>query len=266
MATETFAGYAQSVPGTSEVNETVERNVEYPAIPTSGQRYRPVKISASCVDAANTRTSHLRPGLILALSSGVGLQYDPTVDAQNEAYGILVDECDLLDPIAGTAKVKQTSLLVGGGARANMLIGLDDLARHQLGRRIIFDDCVQNAEFPYRRSVAKATSYTVLTTDNGTMFHTTGASGAITFTLPTAAAGLYYRFLNTVAQDMVIASAPADQMIILNDLTADSVSAATANEEIGAVFEAYTIYTGAAWKWLVHVKTSGTAITVTTAT
>lgn len=251
MATETFGGNAQSVPGTSSLNETVERNVEWPAVPTSGQRYRSVKISGSAVDAGNTRTSFLRPGLVMALSGGVALEYNPAVAAQNEAYGPLVEECDLLDPISGTAKVKQTRVLVGGGARANMCIGLDPLARHQMGRRIIFDDAVQNGEFPYRRSVAKTTNYTVLDTDNGTLFHTTGASGGVTFTLPAVGPGLGFIFWNTVDQTMTVASAEGDNVVVDADVTADSVAASTSSHKIAAMYHFFTVYDGSAWKWAV---------------
>lgn len=49
---------------------------------------------------------------------------------------------------------------------------------------------------------AKTADYTVLTTDIGTTFTNEGASGAITFALPAATVGLWYRFTAKAAQEL----------------------------------------------------------------
>lgn len=56
------------------------------------------------------------------------------------------------------------------------------------------------------RTVAvKTANYTVVTpTDNGTTFTNEGASGAITFALPAATVGQWYRFKVKVAQELRI--------------------------------------------------------------
>jgi hypothetical protein len=46
----------------------------------------------------------------------------------------------------------------------------------------------------------KTANYTILTTENGTAFDTTGASGAVTFALPAATVGLHYYFRVGAAQ------------------------------------------------------------------
>jgi len=51
---------------------------------------------------------------------------------------------------------------------------------------------------------AKTANYTVLTTDSGTFFNNTGAVGARTNTLPTAAVGLHYSFYVDAAQILCV--------------------------------------------------------------
>ncbi len=53
---------------------------------------------------------------------------------------------------------------------------------------------------------AKTTGYSVTSADSGTTFTNTGASGSVTFTLPTAAAGLNYCFIADAAQVIVVAA------------------------------------------------------------
>jgi hypothetical protein len=84
------------------------------------------------------------------------------------------------------------------------------------------------------RIVAKTASYTVLASESGTIFTTSGAGGTITFTLPAISDGPYtFKFLNGANQTMTIASAVADTMVTFNDLEADSVSFSTSSEKIG---------------------------------
>ena len=52
---------------------------------------------------------------------------------------------------------------------------------------------------------AKTASYTIVaSTDNGKVFTNTGASGAITFSLPAATVGQWYRFVVKAAQELRI--------------------------------------------------------------
>lgn len=81
--------------------------------------------------------------------------------------------------------------------------------------------------------VAKTADYTVLATESGTVFTTSGASGAVVFTLPTAAAGLCYWFFNGADQNMTVTSSPADKFMLFNDIAADSIAFSTVSEKVG---------------------------------
>lgn len=111
--------------------------------------------------------------------------------------------------------------------------------------------------------VAKTGNYTCTQADSGTIFSTTGAGGAVNFTLPAAPlAGTNYRFINTVAQDMVVTAGTADTMVVGNDAEADSIAFSTSNEEIGAALE--VVWDGA--KWLTFVFLAAEAFTSTIVT
>jgi hypothetical protein len=118
---------------------------------------------------------------------------------------------------------------------------------------------------------AKATDYTVqLQADRpGTIFTTYGAAGAVTFTLPTPTVdqlGVTYKFVNLVAQNMLVASATADTLGVINDLAADSLAAQTSNQQIGAVINAVCVQTGAStYQWLLENVQNGVTGTVVTA-
>lgn len=98
------------------------------------------------------------------------------------------------------------------------------------------------------RVVAKTADYTVvLPDDNGTMFTTRGAAGAIIFTLPAVTAGANGAcvwFFNAVAQNMTVAST-ANEMITFNDVDADQVAFSTGSEVIGACVMA--VCDGTSW-------------------
>jgi hypothetical protein len=52
--------------------------------------------------------------------------------------------------------------------------------------------------------VTKTASYTIQAAESGTIFTNTGATGAITFTLPVATPGLRYSFVVGVAQNLIV--------------------------------------------------------------
>lgn len=89
---------------------------------------------------------------------------------------------------------------------------------------------------PLMRVVAKTASYTVLEADQGTLFTTEGAGGAVTFTLPATAdlpAGWFVEFLNCADQNMIVAAGTADTMVVFNDIAADSIAFSTTSEKAG---------------------------------
>lgn len=86
----------------------------------------------------------------------------------------------------------------------------------------------------------KTADYTVTAADSGTVFHTTGASGAVVFTLPAINTGPYHLlFINGADQNMTVQSSTADTIVTYNDLAADSVAFSTSSEKIGGAFEVW---------------------------
>jgi hypothetical protein len=57
---------------------------------------------------------------------------------------------------------------------------------------------------------AKTADYTVLNTEKKTLFTNTGATGTVNFTLPTAAAGLHYKFYCNAAQSIRVTAGASD--------------------------------------------------------
>lgn len=91
---------------------------------------------------------------------------------------------------------------------------------------------------PIRWTEAKTASYTVVKEDSGTLFHTTGATAAVVFTLPKISEGpFYFMFINGADQDMTVTAGTADTAVTFNDLAADSVAFSTSSEKIGGTVE-----------------------------
>lgn len=85
--------------------------------------------------------------------------------------------------------------------------------------------------------INKTAAYTVKDYESGSVFTITGATGGVTFTLPTIASalkGVYYYFVTTAAQTITVASDPTDKMVVDNNATADSLASSTAGHIIGA--------------------------------
>ncbi|MCC7422543.1 MAG: hypothetical protein IT428_19865 [Planctomycetaceae bacterium] len=261
----TAYGYADAQPGMNDAVYTNERTVEWRPSPGTDFRYKSVCIDATAVDSANSPTTLLRPGLVMAklAASNEWVDYDPdAADGSQEARGILVEECYLFDPVAGEAVDRYKRIMVSGGVKHSECINLDAQARAQLrAQGFVFDDEHGNDSFlPFARVVEKAADYTVVAADNGTLFLAT--TGAVTFTLPTKAVGLRFRFMQTTDANMVIASAgSADDIIADGDAGADSITFSTASHKIGSVYEVICAYVGGSLKWL-GFNLGGTAATV----
>jgi hypothetical protein len=88
--------------------------------------------------------------------------------------------------------------------------------------------------------LAKTADYTVTAADSGTIFHTTGATAAVNFTLPAIGTGpFHFLFINGADQNMTVTAATADTAVTYNDLAADSVAFSTASELIGGTIEVW---------------------------
>lgn len=88
--------------------------------------------------------------------------------------------------------------------------------------------------------VAKTAAYTVSAKESGTIFTTTGATAAVTFTLPAISTGpFYFMFICGADIGMTVAAATADTLVTYNDLEADSVAFSTSSEMIGGSVEVF---------------------------
>ncbi len=102
------------------------------------------------------------------------------------------------------------------------------------------------------RTVAKTTDYTVTAADNGTLFTTQGAAGAVVFTLPTLAAGLRFQFASEAAGAMTVTAA-SGKLVAFNNAAATSLAASTSSEIIGMVIEVIANADATKWLSLVHL-------------
>ena len=251
------------VPGLTTARETYETEFRW------GSQWQGVIvggiISGSARDSSNSPTYELRAGLLLGqvLSTGQYTNYSPTAtDGSEVATGVLMEALRMQD-FEGNNVNKFYGILVGGPVQASKLQGLDLQARAQMANNFIFDDIGNlpgNHWFPFKRFESQTASYTVVAGDNMTMFDNTGASGAVTFTLPTLANGYFFGFRVVADQNVIVASAAGNDMIAIDDASASSVAFQTTNEKIGGVFWVYS--NPGATKWIVENHSAG-ANTVT---
>lgn len=242
-------GYS-AMPGPTTATVTTERNALLG--PAGWYLLKGIVLKGSTVtDAGNTPTTDLRHGLLLGkiTSTGYYAHYGPNAtDGTQIAEGFLWEPRRTLDSDGNTVD-RPAQMVIQAYVKASQLLLLDYQARAQMFGRFIFDDDIPGNRAPWRQVIAKATSYTVTTADNGTLFTTQGAAGAVNFTLPAIAKGLYYRFFCEADQNMTITAATADTLVVFNDLAADSIAYSTASEKIGGGFDIYA--NADATKWLV---------------
>jgi len=112
---------------------------------------------------------------------------------------------------------------------------------------------------------AKTADYTVVAADDGKLFTTKGAAGAVNFTLPapTAVPGFHAIFYQAHDEEMKVTSGTADTMVVFNDLAADSIAFTTAAEHIGNTIEVWS--DGALWLTRVSIAAEAVTSTIVTA-
>lgn len=92
----------------------------------------------------------------------------------------------------------------------------------------------------YRWMEAKTADYQVTKYDSGTIFHTTGATANVNFTLPLISDGpFYFMFIAGADVNLTITAKTADTAVTFNDLAADSVAFSTSSELIGGSAEVF---------------------------
>lgn len=83
----------------------------------------------------------------------------------------------------------------------------------------------------------KTADHTCLASESGAFFVTTGATGAVNFTLPAIADGPFvFFFINGADQNITVTAETADTLVAFNDLAADSAAFSTVSEKIGNGF------------------------------
>lgn len=261
------------IPGASAASTTIESGIPWGK--EQVQVTFPATIVSTAVDAGNTPTTLLRPGLALGqitatkkLKEWNGV-VSSTPDGSENLFGFLLD-ADMNMLTAGVAADRWTGkILVGGNIKANRIIvpgastyGLAGATGEFLLRALMtqngrfrIDDNLSGSSFAgYKRVVTKAANYTVTTADNDTLF--VAITGAVTFTLPAAVPGLHFKFYNAVDANMAV-TAPAGTFIVDGNAAATTLTASTSSHKIGASIEV-TAYAAGAW-----IATTGAGITYT---
>lgn len=234
-------------PGFTAASETTERMARLG--PDDWMLLKGIKLKSTASDAGNTPTTDLRHGLLLGQLTADGLyeHYQPNVATGAQlCQGYLWEPRRMIDG-DGTAVAQVAQMVISGYVDASVLLLLDHQARAQLHGRFIFDDDLVGNGCGWKQVLAKTDNYTVLAADNNTIFTNQGASAAVTFTLPTLAKGLRYRFFAEAAQNVHVVSATSDNLVVFNDAAADSINMNTSNEIVGAAVEVFANADGTKW-------------------
>lgn len=239
------------------------------------------QISSDARDATNVVTTVLRKGLILGRRTADRkmLEWNPlATNGTQEIEGVLPVEImatnmmgqatDRFCPVVVRAPIKASSLRIQGALMRGSVN--EFLARRKMAEQgFIFDDDPQNwlSGLATRQEVTNA-NYVVVNADNGKRFLANTAN--VQFTLPAIRPGLSFDFVRVSDHNLVVASAEGDNMIVGNDMQADSVTFSTAGNRVGARVKVTGIYVGADLRWLTEIVpapfSTGAFLTQTLAT
>jgi hypothetical protein len=253
-----------NLPGFGSVSETYERAIAWGPYP---RYFTPAYIGSTAADPTNSPTWELRVGLVMGKQTATGtwVNYSPTAnDGSQVAAGVLVQGLRMQDVFPpGINTPKFYAIMVSGGVQAANLIGLDNQARAQMAPHFIFDDNLPgNSDYEWLAFATKTASYSLLPTDNFTIFDNTGAAGAVTFTLPAIANGYKFGFKVVADSNLLVTSNEGGNVIGFNNAAASTVSFQTGGARIGGGFILFSNSAGTKW----HVQQiSAGANTVTTA-
>ena len=276
-----FSEMHAALPGIDAIRENIEAAITWGPWEVNRAYVVPVIMDGSARDAGNTPTTLLRPGLMLGqVRSTAGTdplkwkEWSPAgTDGTQDFAGILLWDASMQmfstdkDRWFGYAlvggQVKAASVLYPGQSSAGLSgIAMEHYARGVMAARYLFDDSyhqwVGSALLGgWKNFLAKTSAYTVVNQDNGTLFTTLGAVGAVTFTLPaiTASKGQRYGFYSAADQTMTVASAAAADLITFNNIAASSVAFSTGTEKIGGYVEVLGLDNN---KWAVVAHGSNT--------
>lgn len=195
-------------------------------------------ISGSATDAGNTPTTTLRGGLLLGKKTSDGKLYAwsaSATDGTQNVYGILPFDVNLLD-VNAAGQDRILGILIAGWLKNASILNLDAQARQQMRGRFWFDDdfaVPPGLYYPFKQQIPKTANYSVLVSDNGTIFTNAGAVGAVTFTLPAIADGLNYGFYVDADQSVTISSNEGSNVIAPGNASASNVAFTMPGRRIG---------------------------------
>lgn len=257
-----------SLPGNGDANVTSEKVVWFGR--ESHNLYLDLLlISSSAVDAANTPTTSLRAGLLLARKTSDNKLYawnPDAVDGTQYVTCILLRDMSMLDS-SGAVEDKYAHVLMQGGVKvADLLVegaafttnASEWLARRQMFGRFWFDDDyaqIQSGAPSRGFIVDKTADFTVLSAETGRTYHVRGAA-AVTATLPTIEAGLIYEFVNLANQNLVVSG--STNIVTMNNLSASTLTFSTTSEKIGAVVRVEAQYVNGTLKWVASIPCKNT--------
>lgn len=232
------------MPGHGEIFESVESQVQFLGI--NGEKNARIvnaTIDSAAVDSGNTVSpTTLRGGLVLGKVTATQefKQYDATAtDGSQVAVGILLESQGMLDPY-GSPEDKYTGrVVVGGNIDKDSVIGLTPQAEQQLiSQGIYFNETpmpMASKLLAHNGVMYAADDVTLTAADSGKLIVVSKGS-AFAATLPPLATseGLEFMLVQTVDQNMAINSAEGENVLAMNNATADGVSFQTASQKIGA--------------------------------
>lgn len=100
-------------------------------------------------------------------------------------------------------------------------------------------------------ALAKTSNYTLSAADRDSLVTNQGATGDVTFTLPSATAGYRYCFYVFAAQNLYIDTATGDQIYVLTNAAGDRILNSTAGSSIclTAINDTYWVASGTVGTW-----------------
>lgn len=270
-----FGGFG--VPGQGAAVFTSEREIIPQGFESRSALFKSAVISGAARDAGNSPTTVLRPGLLLGKVTATGELEEWDADAADGTQyiaAVLWKELRAQDfdanntdrvftVLVGRCPLRAENLLIQGTALTSH--SDEYLARRQLAAAgFQLDDDPQGylAGQGYRFENVTGTSDTLTGDQNGmTLFYS--SASAVAVTLPTLAAGLEFDIVRTGDEELVVSSAAGDDIIVGNDLSADSVTFTTAGQHLGARLRFKSVYVGSTLKWLVELPNMpfGTGLT-----
>ena len=242
---------AGNLPGQKTEIESIEVQVWWAAVDAPGiwLQSSDMIIDKDTVDSGNVPTTDLRGGNMLAKLTATGKYtiYDPDAnDGSQTPITVLEDSQNMLDNGVATDTFGPITVRAGGLLN-DEIIGLDAHARAILKQNgVLWDDEAVNPAANGIRplvNIADGTvAKTVVATENGTRFVANDDAAATTFTLPTIANGLSYDFLQTEDFNLIVTSAAGNDIMVIGDAAASTLTCSTATELIGSLLRLTASY------------------------